>query len=127
MLRSEANRGHTGMGTIFDSEAFMNSLGNDAELAAELLVAYIEDSPLRARNLAAALADNDSAVAAKAAHSLKGMSGVVRTKCLVEMALEMEATAKDGDLEKVRTTYKKFAAMLNDALDEMKRFVNSIQ
>ncbi|WP_147819752.1 Hpt domain-containing protein [Salidesulfovibrio onnuriiensis] len=114
------------MGVIFNSSAFMDSLGGDAELAAELLVAYIEDSLLRSEKLGEALQTNDSGVAAKAAHSLKGMSGVVRAQALVEMALDMEATAKDGDLVRVRAVYEKFTGTLDAALEEMRLFLNEL-
>lgn len=114
------------MGVIFDSDAFMQSLGHDAELAGELLAAYIEDSTQRADMLGEALQESDSNTAAKTAHSLKGMSGVVRAQSLVDMALDMEATSKDGDLDRVREVYRQFREALDAGLHEMELFLNSL-
>ncbi len=105
----------------------MDSLGGDTELAVELLTAYIEDSPQRAKKLGEALVASDGSAAAKAAHSLKGMSGVVRAQRLVDMALDMEATAKDGDLARVKVVYREFAAVLDIALNEMRLFMEGLQ
>lgn len=107
---------------LFDSQKFLQSLANDEELAAELLAAFMEDSPSRTASLKEALATNDEEASSKLAHSLKGMCGVVRAQPLVEMALTMEQASKAGDLDKVREVFAKFTELLDKAHAEMKDF-----
>ncbi|WP_319469431.1 Hpt domain-containing protein [uncultured Pseudodesulfovibrio sp.] len=110
---------------IFNSDRFVQSLAGDMELARELLVAFMEDSPERADSLGKALDDGDLKTVVKLAHSLKGMCGVVRTDDLVERALTMENTAQNGDLEKVREQFVQFAAVLAAAHESMRSFMDS--
>lgn len=113
------------MNQVFDNEGFLQSLGGDVELARELLEAYMEDSLARSQKLESALKEDDPSTAGKAAHSLKGMSGVVRAKPLVDMALEMEGHAKQGDLDRVWDVYSGFQASLASGLEEMKKFLDA--
>ncbi len=115
------------MEELFDSGSFMDSLGGDAGLAVELLHAYLEDCPVRVAELGSALDGSDSSAAAKAAHSLKGMSGVVRAKRLVSLALEMEATARDGRLGQVRAMRQDLESTLHETVDSMTSFLDSLK
>lgn len=108
---------------IFDSNAFLKSLADDRELADELLSAFLEDSPVRHESLGQALNDNDAETVSKLAHSLKGMCGVVRAEELVALALNMEHSAKEGDLDRTREMYARFTGVLAAAHDEMKQFM----
>lgn len=108
--------------TFFDSKLFMSSLGEDAELAAELMDAYLEDSPVRRATLLEAVNNGDCAVAAKAAHSLKGMSGVVRAGGLVDMALGMEMAAKEEKVDRLKELFAEFDQAFATALGEMHHF-----
>lgn len=112
--------------TFFDSDFFLGSLGGDNELAAELLDAYLEDSPKRRDTLAQAVENGDLDGAAKAAHSLKGMSGVVRASRLSDMALSMEMAAKEGREEQLREQFEQFDSSFDAAIGEMKDFRDSI-
>ncbi|WP_018125875.1 Hpt domain-containing protein [Desulfovibrio oxyclinae] len=112
--------------TFFDSEYFLGSLGGDSELAAELLDAYLEDSPKRRDTLAQAVETGDMDGAAKAAHSLKGMSGVVRATRLSEMALSIEMAAKEGREDYLREQFEQFDSSFADAIGEMRDFRGSI-
>lgn len=112
--------------TLFDSSIFLESLGDDPELASELLDAYLEDSPVRKEALGRAIAELDYVSAAKAAHSLKGMSGVVRASGLIQLALEMEIAAKNEDEEKLRSLYESFEKAFAEASREMHDFYNGL-
>ncbi|WP_419785938.1 Hpt domain-containing protein [Pseudodesulfovibrio sp.] len=109
--------------SIFDSQTFLKSLANDRELAMELLAAFMEDSPERHSQLGEALAEQDGDTASKRAHSLKGMCGVVRTGPLVELALGMERSAKEGDLAETGKLYDQFSDLLVAAHEEIKTFM----
>lgn len=109
--------------TIFDSTLFLQSLAGDQELAQELLAAFMEDSPVRSASLDEALKADDANGASRLAHSLKGMCGVVRAEELVKLALTMEASAKNGELDKTREQYTTFVDLLTKAHDEMNAFI----
>jgi len=111
------------MQSVFDKEIFLQSLAGDKELAIELLMAFMEDSPERSKSLAEALEADDRDSASRLAHSLKGMCGVVRAESLVGLALSMEHAAKDGELDKTKKLYAEFAEMLGGAHAEMREFI----
>lgn len=111
--------------SIFDSQAFLNSLADDRELADELLAAFLEDSPIRHESLGNALDAADADSASKLAHSLKGMCGVVRADRLVTLALNMEHTAKNGKLEETRGYYARFTELLAETKAEIKQFMKN--
>lgn len=108
---------------MFEVDEFLASLANDEELARELLVAFLEDSPARVRELGDAIGSGDTPVTAKVAHSLKGMCGVVRSTQLSAMALNMEQAARDGRLDTVRETFPKFSELMNLTHEEMKAYL----
>ncbi|KAB1441681.1 Hpt domain-containing protein [Pseudodesulfovibrio senegalensis] len=112
---------------LFDSGSFMQSLGGDAGLASELLEAYLEDSLVRAEELGRALDEGDAPAAAKAAHSLKGMSGVVRASRLVSMALEMEVASRDARLDQVRAMRPNLDETLHETLGLMLAFLQTLK
>lgn len=109
---------------IFNKQQFLQSLAEDEELARELLAAFMEDSPVRSASLGEALNADDAGAAAKLAHSLKGMCGVVRADDLVSLALAMEDSAKRGDLDKTKEQYAVFTEMLDTAHTEMRLFID---
>ena len=108
---------------IFDEQQFLKSLAGDRELAVELLGAFMDDSPERVQSLEGALESGDAGSAARLAHSLKGMCGVVRAESLVGLALSMESASKDGDMDKTGKLYEEFKEKLTIAHGEMKIFI----
>lgn len=111
---------------LFDLGKFLESLANDEELGRELVEAFMEDAPRRTANLAEALEDGgDSASAAKLAHSLKGMCGVVRADALSSLALEMEILSRQGKLDAVRVRFETFKESLAGTMEQMNRFMQN--
>lgn len=113
------------MTPIFNLQQFLQSLAGDEELARELLGAFMEDSPVRSASLNDALVADDAGNAARLAHSLKGMCGVVRAEDLVNLALSMENSAKTGNLDMTKKQYGQFKDMLAAAHQEMNSFINA--
>ncbi|WP_319541641.1 Hpt domain-containing protein [uncultured Pseudodesulfovibrio sp.] len=108
--------------SLFDKEAFLESLANDEELACELINAFLEDCPIRTESLVDALDTNDAVTASKMAHSLKGMCGVVRADVLSELALDMELAAREGQLDLVRELYAQFSDFLEQVNIQLEAF-----
>ncbi|BCS88717.1 Hpt domain-containing protein [Pseudodesulfovibrio sediminis] len=110
---------------LFDKAEFLASLANDDELARDLLDAFLEDGPLRTGSIEAALEAGDALLVSKLAHSLKGMCGVVRSSDLSNLALSMELTARNGDLEKVRVQFAQFVQLIDEVYGLMHDYLEN--
>jgi len=82
----------------FDREGFLERTMGDRDLAAEIAVAFLADAPLTFANLSAAIGSGDSEAAGKFAHTLKGSSANMGGEKLSQIAAQMQASGKDGDL-----------------------------
>ncbi|MGE4503744.1 MAG: Hpt domain-containing protein [Desulfovibrionaceae bacterium] len=109
----------------FQPDVLLEKVGGDLELTVELLEAYSEDAPLRLQALARAVEAEDMEEAARAAHSLKGMSGVIRAERLAELALGMEVAGRKGDPGSVRRTLEIFVPLFDQVLADVVAFMRS--
>lgn len=67
----------------------------------ELIDIFLQDTPLRLKELSDAVAAGDVAVAIRAAHSIKGSAGNFGATALARLALECEIAAKTVHLSAV--------------------------
>ncbi|MGE4291407.1 MAG: Hpt domain-containing protein [Desulfovibrio sp.] len=107
----------------FNAALLMESLDNDEELLEELLSAYIEDAPVRLAGLTRGVESGNAEAVVTAAHSLKGMSGVIRVHGLELAALELETAGRAGDMVKIRALYPEFRAHLERVLEQAKAYL----
>ncbi|HVJ85985.1 MAG TPA: response regulator [Caulifigura sp.] len=75
-------------------------LGNDQQLLRDMAGFYIEDVPLLLGELRTALETGDRELATRSAHSLKGLSANFEASFAVGVALAVETSARNGDLQK---------------------------
>lgn len=68
------------------------------EFLRELITVYLADTPKQLTQLEEALSRQDAAVAARAAHSMKGSSSNFGAEQLARMAQEIEAACKSNNL-----------------------------
>lgn len=94
----------------FDADLFLQYLGDDRELAVELLTAFNEDAPVRLADLTSAAEAGDFEAATRAAHSLKGMCGVLRAREVADLAL---GAAMPGLTQGLRGILDRAAAFLS--------------
>lgn len=87
---------------ILDIDRNLERLDNEAEFLKEILALFLVDGQARADKLEEALDTGDLGVAAKAAHSLKGMCGTINAPALMEMALHMEIACRSGNDDAAR-------------------------
>ncbi len=78
-------------------------LGGDRDLLGELYAAFSEDVPKKVQSLAVAVKDGDLVKVMKSAHSLKGSAGAVGAVGCRDLAIKIEAMAKEGNLQEVET------------------------
>jgi two-component system sensor histidine kinase/response regulator len=84
---------------IFDREAFLERVMDDAELACEIVRGFLADMPTQIEELASAVAAGDGRLAEQQAHKIKGAAASLGGKALSEKAFEMENAGEAGDIE----------------------------
>lgn len=109
----------------FTPDALIEKIGGDLELALELLQAYYEDAPVRLESLVRAVEGGDCEEASRLAHSLKGMSGVIRAREISELALSMEVSGRKGNMDAVRKSMSFFVPMLTQVLEDIGAFLEA--
>lgn len=76
----------------------LENLGGDTELLIQIAGLFIADWPPSSAAMSAALAAADPAALSNAAHFIKGAAANLFAKRAVQAALELETTAKTGNL-----------------------------
>ncbi len=107
---------------VFDRDAFLSRVGDDEDLAREVLEVFVNDVPQQIRRLYEALESGEASVAQRVAHTIKGASANVSAEALRALATEMESAAQAGDLDAVRAR----AASLEPQLDALRNALGAL-
>lgn len=99
------------MTTAYDRDRLVELFGDDAATLAEVEREFLDTAREAEREIAGT---DDTDVIARAAHRLKGASGMIGAAALRQVAETVERAAKAGDLPTVRRLQQVF-------LDEVKR------
>lgn len=84
--------------TILDLTRLEEAFEDDTDGIAELLDMALETGAKHRRVLREGIAANDADVVRKAAHGIKGSAGNMGATRVMELAAELEARARAGDL-----------------------------
>ena len=84
---------------VVDATALNGAVGGDRKLLGELVALFRTEGPRRLEELRRALAANDAAGVAAAAHALKGSVGSLHAKRSFEAALAVEQLARSDGLQ----------------------------
>ena len=112
--------------TLFRPEVFMERIAGDADLAREMLGAFLEDAPERLAELRAAVQAADAHQVNRKAHALKGMVGVLRSQGVADLALEVEKAGEEGDLDKAAGILPGLARLLEQLREEVRAFLKTL-
>jgi HPt (histidine-containing phosphotransfer) domain-containing protein len=82
----------------YDEAALRERVEGDAELLAEIVELFLEDSPRLMGEVRAAVAAGDAGALKRAAHTLKGAASNFGAAAVVAACLELEAMSRSGDL-----------------------------
>jgi HPt (histidine-containing phosphotransfer) domain-containing protein len=93
------------MEEVFNRKKAEKHTVNDLSLLKELIVFTLEDVPVMLENLEKVL-DKDAETAGRIAHKIKGSAGAVSAERLFAAAFELEETAKEGDMDRLRGLYQ---------------------
>jgi HPt (histidine-containing phosphotransfer) domain-containing protein len=78
--------------------ALYQLLGEDREALEEIVDAFLDEAPTRLAELRRGVARNDSALAGRAAHTLKSNGGTFGAVELVSLCRRLEVAARANDL-----------------------------
>jgi signal transduction histidine kinase/DNA-binding response OmpR family regulator len=84
--------------TSFDLADLERSMDGDQALVREVVKVFLEDCPLQMAAIKAAVETRDARKMRTAAHTLKGGAGYLRATAVVEVARQLEAIGREGDL-----------------------------
>ena len=84
-----------------DRDALLTHCAGSPEFAHSLLSDFAGDLPKRLEQIAGHVREGDAQAAAEAAHSLKGSAGILAATAVREIAAEIEAAGKAGDLARL--------------------------
>ncbi|HRE98979.1 MAG TPA: Hpt domain-containing protein [Pirellulaceae bacterium] len=83
---------------LWDREATLARLGGDAELLAEMIGFYREDSPQLIERCDRAFAAGDLPAAARAAHAIRGLAATFDGRQVMQAATDLEERCRAGDV-----------------------------
>jgi HPt (histidine-containing phosphotransfer) domain-containing protein len=96
-----------------DRDVALARVEGDVELLQDLAQIFLEELPQLTDRLRTGLACDDSKAVQHAAHALKGSAGNFAATAVFELAKQLEAMGRDGDLSQAPTTYEALEAELD--------------
>ncbi len=104
-----------------DFEKALEDFMGDKELLIEALTVFLEDLGGQIQIMHQALADNDTEVVGKEAHSIKGGAGNVGAHTISKIAFQIQKIAASGELEKGKGALER----LEEAFNALKVFLKN--
>jgi CheY-like chemotaxis protein len=95
------------LGEVFDEQDVLNRLDDDKKLIAQLMQVYCRDTELQLGTLKALMGQSDwpEHVLDEAFHKIKGISGNVGSRRMMNLAAEIESALKEANKERVRDLF----------------------
>ncbi|MDK2123878.1 response regulator [Parachitinimonas caeni] len=97
-----------------DMKEALARLGGDRGLLREIANIFLDDYPKRLEEVRAAISVEDGVQLSRAAHNIKGVAGNLSANPLREVALEMEAAGKRGDIGHARNLLRDLEKRLSE-------------
>jgi HPt (histidine-containing phosphotransfer) domain-containing protein len=92
---------------LWDMNVALSRMGNNAELLREIIEMVRKDLPVILGRLRAAVADGDSALLQREAHSLRGTLVTFDAHAALSAALRLEQIAESGNLSRAAQTMQR--------------------
>jgi HPt (histidine-containing phosphotransfer) domain-containing protein len=105
---------------VFNPEDLLERLMGDRQLAIIILKGFLDDVPSQLNNLRKQLDESDAQGVRLQAHTLKGAAATVAAESLRMIALAMEQSGAEGQLDKCR-------ALMPRAVGEFERFKDTLE
>jgi HPt (histidine-containing phosphotransfer) domain-containing protein len=102
----------------------MARMGNDEDLAREIIVGFLDDIPKQISALRGYLEAGDTIRVERQAHTIKGASASLGGEALRMVAFEMEKAGKAGELEVVGASMPELETQFDRLKIAMNEFIN---
>jgi len=109
---------------VLDVHDLYDRLGDDRELARELLAVFLEEHARMSGGLEKALRAGDAMALKIAAHGLKGMAANISAGALRDASLQIEKAADRGDLAAAGGLLQKLQAVMRATLDRVRKYLD---
>ncbi|MEI7969491.1 MAG: Hpt domain-containing protein [Betaproteobacteria bacterium] len=125
-IEREEHGGASGQGNrpplLFGLEEALSMLGGDRELLDEVIVVAKEEMLRQLNALSHSLDTGDAATSRRHAHTLKGTVATLGANGVRDVALEIEHSARDGDLAKSRERLPALSGLVHELLGELRDY-----
>lgn len=111
---------------VLDRDSAMLRLDNDIELLREMYEAFLEDADERTRRMCQAVHTANLPDLYRLSHSLKGAAATIGAERVRAIALDLEKSAKNGQLETVLTIFPSLQDEMRMLLDTLKRELSGL-
>ena len=109
---------------MIDRDKLLQRTLGDQEFLREIAMLFLnEDCPARLADIRSALAANDAEALCRSAHTFKGAVANFEAPPVVEAALELEAIARDGDLDRGQQAFGELETLVGDLRGELSEMV----
>lgn len=99
-----------------DRVSILARLGGDEELFRSFIEVFLEDAPVIRQQLCSAIAEKDSDLVQRFAHSLRGLAANFNATLVYDLATQLENAGKVGEL----STAIPLMTQLDDALEQFR-------
>jgi CheY-like chemotaxis protein/HPt (histidine-containing phosphotransfer) domain-containing protein len=108
---------------IFDRDTALEHVGGDEDLLRELIDVFLQDYSRMNEEVRTSLSAMDAVRLKRAAHSIKGSSGILGGKRVYDAALQLETIARQGDLSQAESAWQ----TLHEALEQLKQILMTLK
>jgi len=119
-MQTENTQSNSG---VFDRQGLMERVLGDEELAKELIMSFLEDTPAQIGNLKEMIEAGVVADAERLAHSIKGASANLGGDALRAASYEVEKAAKTGNCDSAMKLVPELERQFELFREEMRRFL----
>jgi len=102
----------------FDTEKMLKSWGNDQSFVQRLIAKFSARAPDDLQKLRQAIVRNDATEAQRLAHGLKGAAGYVAAEKVRQIAAQLEAMAREGDMSDAKDRLSELSTELQRCAEE---------
>ncbi|HZW52583.1 MAG TPA: Hpt domain-containing protein, partial [Candidatus Elarobacter sp.] len=112
--------------SVLDITRLEEAFEDDVQGIAELLEMALETGRRHRRAIEEGLAAGDAQAVAKAAHGIKGSAGNIGANAVYELATELDARARTGNLDGAQERIAAIGAAYDRVADEVRAYRASV-
>jgi two-component system sensor histidine kinase/response regulator len=113
-------------GSSIDVDALLASFGQNRKVLGEVIAVFLDDAPKMMGSVEGALAEENAAGLAEAAHALKGSAGLFSRGAAFEAARTLEQRAKAGDLSDAARDVAALGQHLSSLTTELRGLLQTV-